>query len=159
MVLAATLIGASPALARGDFFSRTTWVLAVLLVLNFVVMLVALRLRAEVAAGATDGWNTLSTGAWMTLIVALAALPACFVFAGTFRLLDAKVCTTTDSTRIGRLIGETSDRIYVGETGEHRWDNSGVPLRVVSIPQNQVHEITIGTKPDTDPCSTQQDER
>lgn len=159
LALAATLIGTSPALARGDFSWRTAGVLAVLLVLNFVVMLVALRLRAEVAAGATDGWNTLSAGTWMTLIVALAALPACFVFAGTFRLLDAKVCTTNDSPRIGRLIGETSDRIYVGESGEHLWDNSGVPLRVVSIPQNQVDEISIGTKPDTSPCPTQQDAR
>ena len=45
----------------------------------------------------------------MTGVVALAALPACFLFAGTFRLLDAKVCTD-DFARTGLLIGEMSDR-------------------------------------------------
>jgi hypothetical protein len=118
--------------------------------------------RAEVARGGCRGRNGrlehAERGSLDDAHIALAALPACFVFAGTFRLLDAKVCTTNDSARISRLIGETSDRIYVGGMRKP-WDNSPVPLRVVSIPQSEVEELSIGSKPDTGPCSTQRDAR
>lgn len=154
MAIAATLLGASPALARWDpdSLGRLGWVLAVVFVLNVVVMLVSLRLRAEVATRQNGVWNTLTSGGSMTLIVALAALPACFIFAGTFRLLDARVCTANDSARTGLLIGETSDRIYLGETPKHRWDETGVPRRVMSIPHTEVKEVFIGSKPDTNSC-------
>jgi hypothetical protein len=153
LALAATLVGASPAFARGEHTWRIGWVLAIALLLNVVVMLVALKLRAEVASRVKDDWHSLSAGASMTLIVALAALPPSFLFAGTFRLLDAKVCTTNHSARIGLLVGETSDRVYLGETSENRWQETDEdPLRVVSIPQSDVEEISIGSKPETPGC-------
>lgn len=168
LALTATLLGASPGFERrafsaeGDAGSRARWVFAIAFVLNVVVMLVAMKLRAEVAARAKGGWNTVPSVASMALVVALTALPAAFVFAGTFRLLDAKVCsgTGTDSPRIGVLIGEMSDRIYLGETNENRWhenrwhetDDAEDPLRVVSIPQSEVKEISIGSKPETGGC-------
>ena len=153
LALAATLIGAFPAFARGEHTWTIGWVLAIALLLNVVVMLVALKLRAEVAARAKDGWNSLSSGALMTLIVALAVLPACFLFAGTFRLLDATVCTTSRSAKVGLLIGETSDRVYLGETSKHRWrETRGDSLRVVSIPQSEVKQISIGSQPETGGC-------
>ena len=96
---------------------------------------VAAQLPLEILIS-VDGWNTLSSAGAMSLIVAPAAVPACFVFAATFRLLDAKVCRAGDSAMSGRLIGELSDRIYLGETGEDPWPDSDVPsLRVVSIPK------------------------
>ncbi len=152
LALAMTLLGASPALLRREFSWRNGWVLAIVFALNVLVMLVALKLRAELAARAKGSWNTLSSGGSMAVIVALAAFPACFVFAGTFRLLNAKVCTTNHSARIGFLIGEMSDRIYLGETREDRWHEPEDPLRVVSIPQSEVQEISIGTKPETASC-------
>lgn len=155
LAIAATLLGASPALARWDSDSlrRLGWVLTVVFVLNVVVMLVALRLRAEVATRGNGVWNTPSSGGSMTLIVALAALPACFIFAGTFRLLDVRVCTT-NSTRTGLLIGETSDRIYLGETRKYLWEQTTVPptLRVMSIPHTEVKEVLIGSKPSKNSC-------
>ena len=152
LALATTLVGASPALARGTSFPwRLAGVVAIVFVISSLIMVVALKLRAEVAARA-DGWNTLSAASAMTLIVALAAVPACFVFAGTFRLLDAKVCTAGGATRSGRLIGELSDRIYLGETRADRWDQADVPLRVVSIPKGEVEQMLIGSNPDTGGC-------
>jgi hypothetical protein len=153
LALATTFVGASPAFARGTSFPwRLAVVVAIVFAISVVIMLVALRLRAEVAARANGGWNTLSSAGAMSVIVALAAVPACFVFAGTFRLLDAKVCTSTDSARSGRLIGELSDRIYLGETEADRWDDTDVPLRVVSIPKSEVEQMLIGSNPDTGGC-------
>ena len=145
LALAATLFGVSPALARKEDWWRFAWVLMIVFVLDVVVMLVALKLRAEVAARATNGWNTLRSGASMTGVVALAALPACFLFAGTFRLLDAKVCTD-HFARTGLLIGEMSDRIYLGESSERPWRRykGDDALRVISIPQSQVEQLWIG---------------
>jgi hypothetical protein len=152
LALATTLLGAAPAFARGTAFPwRLAGVVAIVFAISVLIMLVVLKLRAEVADRA-DGWNTLSAAGAMTLIVALAAVPACFLFAGTFRLLDAKVCTAGDTARSGRLIGELSDRIYLGETEEDDWDEAEVPLRVVSIPKSEVEQMLIGSKPDTGGC-------
>jgi hypothetical protein len=153
LALATTMVGASPAFARGTPFPwRLVVVVAIVFAVSVVMMLVALMLRAEVAARALGGWNTVSSAGAMSLIVALAAVPACFVFAGTFRLLDATVCTAGDSARSGRLIGELSDRIYLGERRADRWDETDVPLRVVSIPKSEVEQMLIGSKPDTGAC-------
>jgi len=155
LALVTTLLGASPAFARGPHSSTVLWVLTIVFVLNVVVMMVALRLRAEVAARAEGRWNTLSSGGSMTLIVALAAVPTCFLFAGTFWLLNAKVCTRNQPARVGLLIGETSDRIYLGEMSEHRWHQSDTaedPLRVVSIPRSEIEELSIASEPDPSPC-------
>jgi len=93
----------------------------------------------------------------MGLIVAFAFLTACVVFAGTFHLLDAKVCTTSQGQGGGELIGETSgvligetgDRVYIGEV------NGGTdrPRRVVSIPLGQVKEVLIGGEASEQSCS------
>ena len=83
--------------------------LAIVFVVDVVVMLAALRLRAGVATGR---WNTLGSAASMTLIVAFAVVPASFVFAGTFRLLDATVCAKDYSVRVGRLIGHRGCAVH-----------------------------------------------
>ena len=79
------------------------------------------------------------------IVVWLAAVPACLVFAGTFRLLPAKVCTTSGSARTGLLIGETSQRIYIGES-------SGAKRQVISFPLTQVKQIFIGGNARFEPC-------
>ena len=57
--------------------------------------------------------------------------------AGTFPLLPAKVCTTSGSEGNGLLIGETSQRIYIGESG-------GAKRQVISFPLTQVKQTFIG---------------
>ena len=54
LALAATLLGVSPALARKEDWWRFAWVLMIVFVLDVVVMLVALKLRAEVPALSTS---------------------------------------------------------------------------------------------------------
>jgi hypothetical protein len=121
------------------------WLLPVALLLSMLLVLVALRLRARLAAAYRTEWNERRPIVWMTLVVWLAALPACLVFAGTFPLLNAKVCTTSGSERTGFLIGETNQRIYIGES-------SGAKRQVISFPLTQVTETFIGGDAGSEVC-------
>jgi hypothetical protein len=121
------------------------WLLPVALLLSMLLVLVALRLRARLAAAYRTEWNERRPIVWMTLVVWLAALPACLVFAGTFPLLNAKVCTTSGSERTGFLIGETNQRIYIGES-------SGAKRQVISFPLTQVTETFIGGDAGSELC-------
>lgn len=122
------------------------WLLPLTMLLSMLIILVALRLRATLAATYRDTWNERRPILWMTLVVWLAAVPACLVFAGTFPLLDAKVCTTSGAERTGLLIGETSQRIYIGES-------SGAKRQVISLPLTQVKETFIGGDAFFERCS------
>jgi hypothetical protein len=128
------------------------------LVTLFVVM-VALNLRARLALrarrpAATDEvvrerWNERSAVVRMTLVVAFASLPFCVVFAMTIHLLPARVCITSGSDVQhvdGILIGETTNRTYIGEKGDQH------PLHVFAIPQSQITETIIGGKADETDC-------
>jgi hypothetical protein len=138
---------AIPALAITAYFalrvpqvlreSDLAWLLPIALLLSMLIVLIALRLRANLAAAYRTRWNERRPIIWMTLVVWLAALPACLVFAGTFPLLPAKVCTTTGSPRTGLLIGETNQRIYIGE-------RYSAKRRVISFPMTQVTRTFIG---------------
>ncbi len=126
---------------------------------TLIVVLVALNLRARLAlrarrAAATDEvvrerWNERSAMVRMTLVVALASLPFCVVFAGTINLLDTRVCITSGSHVQhvdGVLIGETTNRTYIGENGDQP------PLHVLAIPQSQIIETIIGGKAKRPKC-------
>jgi hypothetical protein len=107
------------------------------------VVLAGLSLRARLVdayGGSVGSWSSNPAVARMTLVVALVAVPVCVLFAGAyFPLLPAQVCTTSGSSVTGVLIGETSDRTYVGETGK-----SVGPLDVLSIPGSQTTRTVIG---------------
>ena len=156
----ATLVGASaiPALvvagsialgARG-VRGESLWLVPLAFLVTLLVVLVALRLRALLVAvyGEPQGlWSTRRPIVWMTLVVALAAVPICVLIAGTlYTLLDAKVCTS-GSEVTGVLIGETSDRTYIGQTDRPRG-----PLLVFSIPSSQIQQTYIGGEADLRPC-------
>jgi hypothetical protein len=121
------------------------WLLPVAMLLSMLIVLVALRLRASLAAAYRGRWNERRSILLMTLVVWLATVPACLVFAGTFTLLDAKVCTTSGSERTGLLIGETNQRIYIGES-------SGAKRQVISFPLTQVKETFIGGNAGLERC-------
>lgn len=142
--LAITLYGALR-VPRVQLEWDLAWLLPVAMLLSMLIVLVALRLRARLAATYRSTWNERRPIVWMTLVVWLAAVPACLVFAGTFPLLDAKVCTTSGSYRTGLLIGETSQRIYIGES-------SGPKRRVISVPLTQVKETFIGGNAGAERC-------
>jgi hypothetical protein len=116
--------------------------------LTLLAVLVALNLRGRLVEQYGDPPSRWSTGrpiALMTIVVAAASVPICVLLSGAFfPLLDAKVCTSRSEIR-GVLIGETSDRTYVGETGPP-------PLRVISVPGSQITKTIIGGDADSLPC-------
>jgi hypothetical protein len=137
--LALTLIGAIPAFVRG-LTQQVIWLLVVSLVLMTIVVLVALRLRASVAIHYRLTWHGLRPVALMAFILALTVVPACVLFAGTFHLLDAKVCTTEKLEENGVLVGQTDGGVLIGDAR----GAPGEPRRVVSIPADHVQKLVIG---------------
>lgn len=122
-------------------------------VLTLLAVLVALSVRASLVRRYGDPeslWHGRRPIVWMTLLVALASVPICVMVAGTFLpLLDAKVCTSR-SEITGVLIGETSDRTYIGEDERH----VAPPLLVFSVPRDQITETFIGGSARSRPCPT-----
>jgi hypothetical protein len=124
-----------------------TWLVPVAFVVTLLDVLLGLKGRARLIAtcrsrteGSVAAWSARGSIGLMTLLVGLAALPITVIVAGTrFPLLEAKVCSIRGSEQVGVLIGETSDRTYLGE--EHK--PSG-PLVVYSIPQSEIRETIIG---------------
>jgi len=148
LALVVVFLGASPAYTREGLSRKLLWLLLVGFVVTWLVMMVALKLRAALATRERDTWNTSRVAVWMTSIVALASLPAFVIFAGTFHFLDAKVCAAGPRQISGVFIGESSDRVYIGESN-HR---TAGPRRVVSIPLSQVEEVLIGGEAATERC-------
>ena len=118
--------------------------------LTVLAVLVALNLRARLVdrfGNPESLWSTRRPIIRMTLVVALASAPICVILSGSFfPLLDAKVCTS-QSEVIGVLIGETSDRTYIGET-----DRRTGPLLVFSVPGSEIMETFIGGNAGLRPC-------
>lgn len=122
------------------------WLLILAFLITLIAVLVALRLRARLAVGHRDRWNELRPILSMSLVVWLAVFPACIGFAGTFPLLPTKVCVKGGSEQTGLLVGETGDRIYLGESG-------GRVRQVISLPLTQVAETFIGGQASSERCS------
>jgi hypothetical protein len=117
--------------------------------LTLLAVLVALKVRARLVDryGNPEIWSTRRPIVWMTLVVALASVPICVILSGSFfPLLDAKVCTS-DSEVTGVLIGETSNRTYIGEK-----KRSTGPLLVFSVPGSEIKETYIGRHAGLRPC-------
>ena len=136
----AILAGVAPALDRKGTTRELWWLIGIGWALSTVVMLVVLNLRARVAATYAATSSRRREVASMAALVALASLPAWMVFSGTFRLLDAKACTSSGAVFEGVLIGETANRIYIGDIPRRK----GGSRRVVSIPLAQLQQVFIG---------------
>lgn len=121
--------------------------------LTVLAVLVALNVRARLVdryGNPESLWSTRRPIVWMTLVVALASVPICVILSGSFfPLLDAKVCTS-ESEVTGLLIGETSDRTYIGEA-----ERPAGPLLVFSVPGSEIKETFIGGNADLRPCPAQ----
>ena len=152
VALALTLIGAIPAFTRKGLTQQVMWLFVLSLVVTTIVVLVALRLRASVAMRDRLSWNEPRPVTWMALILAVTVIPACVLFAGTFHLLDAKVCTTEQLEETGVLVGQTDRGVLIGETR----GAPGEPRRVVSIPADHVQKLVIGGDADEARCGPSQ---
>ena len=136
-----TLLAGAPALRREGFDEENlVFLLAIAALATVVVELVALRVRASLAERERYAWNTLRPMVAMALVVAFALVPAFVVFAGTFHLLEAKVCVENRADPAGVLVGETSAGVYIGDAQGAREG----PRRVVSVPTERVEKLLIG---------------
>jgi hypothetical protein len=119
-----------------------SWLVAIAFLVTLVVVLAGLSLRAKLvdAYGESPGsWSSQAAVARMAVVIALVAVPICVLFAGAyFPLLPAQVCTASGANVSGVLIGETSDRTYIGEVKEVG------DLNVFSIPSSQTTQTVIG---------------
>lgn len=130
------------------------WLAPATFLLTLLVVLIALGVRARLAeryvTPEKNEWDKPAALIPMTILVALASVPTAVVLAGAYLpLLDAKVCTTTGLEVTGLLIGETSDRTYIGE--EERGPTG--PLLMFSVPRTQITETFIGGDASSRPCS------
>jgi hypothetical protein len=118
------------------------WLLPIAFLITLLSVLVGLSLRARLVAAYGDSarsWSAPAAVARMTLVLALVAVPVCVLFAGAyFPLLPARVCTVNEPGVEGVLIGETSDRTYIGEQRKRG------KLDVFSIPSSQTTRTIIG---------------
>lgn len=89
-------------------------------------------------------------GARMVGVVAaiyvVAAIPAMMAGAASVSLSVAKVCDVDDFAKHGFLVGETSDRVYLGEEMKKR------QKRITVIPFAKVEELFIGHDADEAAC-------
>lgn len=133
--------------------------LVVTFLVTLLITLVALNLRARLALRARrkpathevvrERWNEGSAVVRMALVMALATTPFGVVFAGTLPMLDARVCITAGrhvQQVDGVLVGETSTRTFIGETGTKR------PKHVFSIPEAEIIETIIGGNVERKTC-------
>jgi hypothetical protein len=119
------------------------WLVPLAFAVTALDVLLGLRARSRLVAdsgGAPEAWSSRRSIGLMTLVVGLFGVPIAVIISGTtFPLLEAQVCTSGGVAQVGVLIGETSERTYLGEKHEP----SG-PLVVYSIPQSEIKLTIIG---------------
>lgn len=104
----------------------------------FVITAFFRELRAFVASRYRERWNRgITSTAAMCGIYGGALVPGLVAFCATLPLSDAKVCVTDGFEERGSLVGQTSDRVYLGE-------QTDPPRRLAAIPLSQVEEVFIG---------------
>jgi hypothetical protein len=118
--------------------SEYVWLPAIGFLVIFVTTGLFRELRALVARRYSGRWNiSVAPAAAMSGIYALAVVPALVAFWAAWPLTDAKVCATKGFEKSGLLVGQTSDRVYLGE---HR----PFHRRLAVIPLSQVEQLFIG---------------
>jgi hypothetical protein len=131
-------------IARGDVSrSDLHWGLGI--AIAGVVVLAAMAAQEGRAIvirrnGNAERWNSTKAALTLAGVYAIAALPATVLAAAAVPLTEAKLCSTDNYEEHGTLVGETSDRIYIGERSprpEHH--------RIAVIPMVKLEELFIGS--------------
>lgn len=115
----------------------------------WITLIVALTYRMRLARRSSD-WYSPGGVARMTAIAAFAVLPGWLVYAASVQLVPVRVCRTGLPSVYGRLIGETSDRIYVARE-ETKTRKSSVTV----LPFDGVKGLILGRNAINVPCARQ----
>jgi hypothetical protein len=92
-------------------------------------------------------WSNVRVVAAMAGVFAGALVPPAIAFGATLPLLDAQVCRVTGPPENGSLIGETSDKVYIGQ-GEETEGNRNL----VVVPYSEISEVFAGGKAQDRKC-------
>jgi hypothetical protein len=111
-------------------------VAAVLFLLAAVAVQEVRDLIVERCRGVAKRWNSVRVVATLAVVYAATAIPAAMLAAAAVPLNSAMVCDVDNFSESGFLVGETSDRVYLGEEGRKR--------RIGVIPMTKVGELFIG---------------
>ncbi len=76
----------------------------------------------------------------MSALNAAFLLPGAIVLGATLRLTDARLCAAGGATIDGVLVGETEQRIYIGEERRGTLEDR----RIVAVPFDHVAEAIVG---------------
>ena len=143
MPLAGVLLGRG---VIGEEAPRLTTIGVGLITLSFAAVAVR-EARAGIlrrTKGMRD-WKSHSAATVMALFYAAAAIPAAMVAAGSIPFSEAKVCVAGSTQAEGALVGETGDRIYLGELGDE-------PLRILVLPLSRVEAMFVGEDAEGSTC-------
>jgi hypothetical protein len=124
---------------RDDHDVGTWWVVALGLLVLAGFAISVHEARAAVILSrhrAFRRWNSVTAIVAIAAIYSAAAVPAMMAAAASVSLTSAKVCDVDNFSEHGFLVGETSDRVYLGEEGHRR--------RIAVLPMTKVAEIFIG---------------
>jgi hypothetical protein len=117
-----------------------------------LVTMVMLELRARLGRAADHGsFSKFAATVLMVLVVAIWSMPGFILLWGNVPLPLALLCATDGKVYRGRLIGETSDRTFMGEPAVPRAHHQFVARfegeahhQIVVIPFNEVRQLVIG---------------
>ncbi len=121
-----------------DLGPKVPWVVAGAVALLAIVAIAVHETRAIVLTRqrTVRRWNRLGTVLAVAALYTVAIVPSMMVAAAGVPLTTAKVCTVDNSYEHGYLVGQTSDRVYLGEKGDKR--------RIAVLPMSKVGELFIG---------------
>lgn len=76
-------------------------------------------------------------------------IPGAVVVGATLKMTDVKACTTGGSEVRGSLVGDTAERIYIGEQqllGEEREDATDreSARRIIAVPYSKITQVLVG---------------
>jgi hypothetical protein len=146
MILPGAAVVVLRALLEEDY-SPQLWLLAIAFVIMLVVSVAVHELRAVTADHyPRRRWGTPRAAVVMSGMYALAAVPVMMAAASALPLQDAKLCTTQDHEEGSVLVGQSSDRIYLGEPAGRG------SRRIAVFPLSQVEELFIGDGADHAAC-------
>lgn len=121
--------------------------LAVAAVLFVLVVIAVQEVRALIVQQCNwlpQRWNSVRVVVILAAVYSATAIPATMFAAAAFPLTPARVCTVDNFSENGFLVGETSDRVYLGEESDDR--------RIAVIPFSKVGELFIGRNASDSTC-------
>jgi hypothetical protein len=95
-----------------------------------------------------DSWYSPGAIAVMGALYASFLLPGAIVLGATLRLTDARVCTAGGAMVDGVLVGDTEQRVYVGEERQAK----GEDRQIVAVPFDHVSETIVGNDAHEQAC-------